>query len=287
MIVLLAALWLSPPQTGEEALPRPNGYDDLVAAGKMLPASASDWNDLNPVQLRATLATNRAALDLALRGLSKKCQVPMEYTGSYFDAHSPDIAQMRALGKALEAEGKLAEADAKQGDAARDYATVVELGVESGRGGVLIHRLVEIAIESIGEVKLKALTPKLSAKECRECLTILEKARADRDSFNSVARRERRYSRRVGPLRQRLLEFALSCIGRDTITKLNNLIRGEDATALKALLTTEGALAARDFELASGRKPKTWGDLVPAYLDKVPDAPETNGPMAFTDFAPQ
>ncbi len=280
LVLTLFAGGKPPPIDGP--LPQPNGYDDLVAAGKLLSTSTADWEDFNNERLRGVLAENQPALTLARQGLAKKCQVPMAYSEEYFAQHVMDIAKMKAIAMALAADGKAAEIANREGDAAKDYATIIKLGVESARGGVLIHRLVDIAIESIGVKHLKAVTSRLTAGECRQCLQILEGAAADQDSFAIVCRREKRFNETAGSFRERIVQGILRLAGRDDMAAIMKKIVPKDIACRRALVEMEGSLAGRAFELENnGRVPKGWEDLAPAYLPGVPNDPTTNGPLPF------
>ena len=281
MLLLLTLVVGRKPPPIDEPLPKPNGYDDLVAAGRLLPSSTADWLDLGTDQLRAVLISNRESLRLAREGLSKKCQVPVGYSNQYIAEHTVlELPKMKDLAFALEAEAKLAEAENRKGDAARDYALIVELGAESGRGGYLIHCLVDMAIESIGASRLKTALPTLDAQQCRQCLQVLEKADADRDSFEKFSLRERRFSQSAGTFGERLQETGMRLIGRGEVTIGINMTRPKYLAARKRVLDVETLLATRAFALDHGHAPTRWGDLVPGYLRNIPMEPGTNEPMS-------
>jgi len=65
-VIALVAMVYSASEKPEPAvtLPNPNGYDDFVAAGNMLPFPSIDWGALDIDQLKLTLATNQQALQL-------------------------------------------------------------------------------------------------------------------------------------------------------------------------------------------------------------------------------
>jgi hypothetical protein len=58
--------------------PTPNGFDDLIAAMKVL-SIPDDFSKLGTEDLRAIAISNEAALDLIRAGLAKESFIPVEY----------------------------------------------------------------------------------------------------------------------------------------------------------------------------------------------------------------
>ncbi len=280
---VFAALSQAPvPSLALEPLPIPNGYDDFVAAGKMLPEDVYAWDDLRLEDLRARLLTNQPALDLARRGLTRKCQSTIGYPGGYSPDLNLEIASMKHLAQLLAFHGKLAEADGRLGDAATDYASILALGIESGRGGVSINCLVEIAIEAIGAKRLLAVVPFLSADESRETLKILALAQADRDSSDKFREHEERFVREHSSLKDRLARLPLKILGRDDVAAMEAKIAKKYQACELAYFKLEAHLAEHAFELEKSRGATNWSDLVPAYLAAIPrDPTTTNSTLAF------
>ena len=73
--------------------------------------------------------------------------VPIEYTADYVDALLIRIQDLRLLERALNAEGRLAEAEGRTPDAIRSYLDTIHLGRAVGNGGLIINRLVGLAVE--------------------------------------------------------------------------------------------------------------------------------------------
>ena len=107
-VVLLAAVIfiLSQPAPAPPPLPKPNGYDDFLKAGKMLTGNTSDYGTMKEEQLRTMVATNAEALKLARTGFSRECRVPLDYSTNF--AHLDDLPAVKRLASAFAAEGRLA-----------------------------------------------------------------------------------------------------------------------------------------------------------------------------------
>ena len=84
VLLVVATLVLTrnqPPPAGPP-LPNPNGYDDFVQAGRMVADNTSDYSTMSEADLRALVKTNSEALKLARTGLTRECQVPLDYLGA-------------------------------------------------------------------------------------------------------------------------------------------------------------------------------------------------------------
>src|ERR1700722_12077916 len=189
----LASQIISPlPQI--QPLPNPNGYDDLVKAGKMVVVNATInttfYSDMGEAQLQEVVSTNADALALARAGLSNQCQVAVQYSETYASNHLSDLASLKRLAQAFAAEGRLAEMENRPNDAAKSYLEVIHLGNESSRGGTLTDELVGMAIEAIGTSSLQKLVPELNAQSCRETADALETLDSQKQTLNEFMQQE-------------------------------------------------------------------------------------------------
>jgi hypothetical protein len=276
VIVLALFAYLAwPPSATTPTPPNPNGYDDFVAAGKILPKM--DWDKLNIDELRVALETNKEVFTLVQRGLSKKCQTPINF---HFADHIPELMGEKRLAQALVARGNFAQTEGRINDAVNDGATIIALGIESAHGGPLISALVEIAIESMGVKQLAAAIPSLDKEGALQCLQTLQKAVADRDPFAKVMSAERLYYLHE-PLREKLSELYERITEPNEAAKIEAKARSMYEAHGLTLLRIEAQLAARAFELEKGRPATNWSDLVPTYLPAIPNDPTTNRPIQF------
>ena len=191
--------------------------------------------------LRTLVTKNTAGLKLARTGLSRVCQVPLDYSATNA-SRSPELAKLKRLARALEAEGRLAKLENRPADAAAAYLTVIRLGSAIRQGGTILDSLVGIAVEAIGTAPMEKLAPGLDAKQCREIAAALE--------FRSLKQTE-----------------------QGVTAKLT----AQQTRARRLLIE----LAARAYELEKGERPKNLTNLVPAYLKTIPQDPLTGTNMAY------
>lgn len=260
-----------------QPLPNPNGYDDLVKAGKMLASNVSDYDKMNHEELRMLVTSNSNALQAARSGLQQQCRVSLRFSPDY-----PDLDKMSGLKKlaqAFIAEGVLAEMENRPNDAAKSYLDAFHLGNKSAHGGLLIDQLVEIAMEAVGTSHLQKIVDRLDAKSCRETVTALETLDAQRQSWNEVIQQEDGWSRRTfTSLSYRIYRPLLSKMTREAFQKAERKFK-EQQTKTRQLLID---LAARAYELEKGRRPASLAELVPDYLKAVPQDPVSGTNMVYS-----
>jgi len=265
-------VFLEEPPAPLAPLPNPNGYEDLVKAGKMLGAKEDDYYKTNEAVLRKLVAENAEGLSLARKALKEQCQVTVQFNSAYANNHFSDLVTVKKLATTLACEGKVAEIENRPMDAAKSYLDAIHLGNESARGGVLIDQLVGTAIESIGTSSLQKLVDQLDAKTCRETAATLETLDAQRQTWNDVIQQENAWSRRtfIG-LRYRLSLLISDLSIKQDQEKAQQHFINQVAKTRQLLIT----LATRAYELDKGHPPASTADLVPAYFKAVPQAPAT------------
>jgi hypothetical protein len=253
-------------------LPIPNGYDDLVKAGKMLGAKEDDYYKTNEAVLRKLVAENAEGLSLARKALKEHCQVTVQFKSAYANSHIPDLVGIKRLMITLNAEGFLAEMDSRPNDAVNSYLDAIHLGNESAHGGVLIDQLVGTAIEAVGTSCLQKLVGRLDAKTCRETAAALESLDAQRETWNDVIQQENTWSRRTFMgLRYRLSLLASGRSLKQDQEKAEQQFNNQQVKTRQLMI----ALAARAYELDKGHRPASAAELVPEYLKAVPQDPVT------------
>jgi hypothetical protein len=259
-------------------LPNPNGYDDLVKAGKTIKGDVWDYDKANLEKLRGIVLTNAGALSLARSALSNQCGVTLQFSQAYLTNHLPELIGFRSLAQAFATEGKLAEMDIRFNDAAKSYLDAIHLGVAAGRGGTLIDEMLGIAIESLGLEQLQKIAGNLDGKSCRDTIQTLETLDTQRQSWADVLRQEDAWSRRTFGLRGQILRWIYHPV-RD-----RNYQRAIDT--IKSTQKKEGQLlidlAVHAYELDKGHRPTNLADLVPDYLKAVPQDPFTGTNMSYT-----
>jgi hypothetical protein len=278
----LAAAWYSllpPPTPLIEPLPHPNGYDDLVAAGQMVSDELPDLKTATVEALAGFVVRNRAALDRARLGLTRQCRVPTEYSLDYLDRHDDyDLSAARRIAGVLGAEGRLAELENHAAEAATNYLTVMKLGVELDRGGVLIDALVAIACESLGTKLLANEVPKLTAEQSHALARNVEDLEATREPMEKIVEHEHAFRRSgLNGIRNMIGSVVL----RRRLRVNEQQVVSRYYQNCRPSLELQGKLAAHAFELEKGRPATGWNDLVPAYLKRIPFDPGTTNQLPF------
>ena len=276
----LLLFWTAQPLPPIASLPNPNGYDDLVKAGKMVTADVGDYDKIDEAQLRELVATNAEALQLLRAGLSNQCRVPaQQFSQTNMENHLNELAGFKKLAQVLAAEGRLAKMEGYPSEAARSYLDVFRFGTESARGGVLIDQMVGVAIEAIGVAHLQKLVDQLDAKSCRETAATLETLDSQGRTWQQVMQQERDWSRRAYPgVRYELVRL----MSRNSLNKdFQKTEEKFNKQQMKARQLTV-ALAARAYELEKGHPPASVADLVPDYLKTVPQNPITGTNLVYS-----
>ena len=197
-LLVVAAFVLTrnqPPPAGP-TLPKPNGYDDFVQAGRLVADNTPDFGTMSEGDLRALAAKNSEALKLVRTGLTRECQVPLDLI-SPNPSYYTNLAVIKRLAQAMAAEGRLAELENRPAEASQAYLNVIRLGYAIPRGGLLIDSLVGIAVEAIGTFYMEKLAPRLDAKQCREAAATLESCQGKREPAQIIVSRERTWARRA------------------------------------------------------------------------------------------
>jgi hypothetical protein len=252
------------PQAPQIALPNPNGYDDLLKAGKTL----HPGDPTSP----------RQALDMARAALARECVVPLEYSISDLEDRER-LFTLRALAGALSAEGRLAEVNGRPADAARDYLDVIRLARAGSRGGLAIDWLVGHALHGIGVEALIRLRKTLTPEHCRELIGTLQTLNAHRESVEDVLDRDQLWER-------------IACDWKDQLMRWVSMVAGSESSlrpALEYMETRNQArlrllicgLALRSYCGEHARPPERLADLVPVYLPEPPQDPYTGEPLLY------
>jgi hypothetical protein len=275
----LLLFWDAEPLPLIPPLPNPNGYEDLVKAGKMADNNTGDFYEMKLEELRGLVAKNSDALQAARTGLQEDCAVPLQFSENYMSQHLSELADYKRLAQAFVAEGRLAEMENRTGDAAKSYLDVIRLGHKSDHGGILIDLLVGIAVEAMGVAHLQNLVDQLDAKSCREAAATLETLDAQGQSWQQVVQQENAWSRRAYPgTKYRLGELVMS-------SSLKKALQGGERKFNKQQLIARQLLvdlAARAYELDKGHHLANLADLVPDYLKAIPQDPFTGTNMVYS-----
>ena len=276
-LVLIYALRPDQKAAPPSPLPSPNGYDDFVKAGYLLALSTNYFTRMSVEELRSYVGTNQESLRLMRLGLNRECRVPVETTTVYTQEHVEDASRIKHAAQLLSAEGWLAEMEGRHDLAAKSHLERVRLGLASSMGGLLIDRLVGVAIEDVGLTGLERTAQRLNGLACKEIIQGLEGINASADSAAEYIKRERERNRRtIGwsvRLQVKLLGWVFSkpSFFEATDQKFTAKVITTDRRRRQLMLN----LASRAYELEHGKRPLRAEDLVPSLLRAAPKDPET------------
>jgi len=263
-------------------LPSPNGYDDFVKAGQMLASNTSRYDEMSDEQLRQLVTQNAEALRLVRTGLSRECRVPLAYSQTDMGNHISELGSIKQLVQALNAEGRLAEMEHRNNDAARAYLDAMRLGHEATRGGPLIDGLVRIACEATGSRSLQKLVTNLDARECREVINALEIIEKKQESFEEVLKNEREWRQRSFPFYQQIVRSLMRLFNVASVKQAEQRASQKFQTQEKRRRELMLDVAVRAYDLEKGQRPKSIAELVPDYLKAIPKDPLTGTNMIYS-----
>jgi len=272
--LFLGWFFFLPPKA--EPLPHPNGYDDFVAAGKMLKGNVPDEKTGTLEECREFVSANREALARGRLGLTRECRVPTEYSSTWLQSHLNQIMATRQLGHAFCVEGELAELEKRPVDAASSYLTAIKMGAMLAHGGVMIDGLIATACEGEGEIFLEREVRTLNIEQSRKLITELEKVESEQEPSAQIIKHEKRWV--MGTLRSigGIKTFVSESVATRSLKPgdaMQKVFSAEYGTRLQWTLQLKAKLAAHAYSLEKGRLPTSWNDLVPAYLKSVPNVP--------------
>jgi hypothetical protein len=244
--------------------PNPNGYDDFLKAGTAVSGNVANFSELDHDGLSQLVSTNAESLRLLRVGLTRQCAVPVtDSTLTNLGVLMADLPRLKNLAELLGAEGRLAEMEGRPADAANSYVNAIRLSNEISKG-LLINRLVGVAIQNIGYIPLVKLVPQLSCEQAKPIIAALVKIDENGVIWDDVLRAERRYARQQ--FRQTLNPVAwLSSWW--TNRPLLDKARKMHYVILARMRLMAAELALRCYRSAHGNPPDHLEQLSPEYLD--------------------
>jgi hypothetical protein len=275
----LLLFWDAEPLPPIPPLPNPNGYEDLVKAGQMITGKPENYEQMNQAQLGKLIDSNTEPLELLHAALTNQCRVPLQFTQVDMDNLLNELARFKRLAQLQAAQGRLAEMNNHPGVAARSYLEIVNLGIKSTQGGMMLNQLVGIAIEKVGTGSLQKIVDRLDVKSCRETAGKLEALDAQRQTWSDVLQHEHDWSRRAFTgLRNELTRVISSGTIRKSEEDSEQAFKKHELKTRQLIID----LAARAYELDKGHRPPSVADLVPDYLKAVPQDPITGTNMVYS-----
>jgi len=259
-------------------LPNPNGYDFFLNAGKMAANNSRQAERMNEAQLRDLVEKNAKALSLSRAGFSNQCQVPLQYSVAYWDTHLEESGCLRRLARAFIAEGRLAEMENRNVDAAGSFLDIIHLSDKSAHGGLLIDELVAGDMGALGTTHLQKLVPRLDARTCRETAATLQSLDSEAETWNTIMQQEKVWRTVYARLQRRKISALEARLQKDLDSSCELKFNWQKQQTRQLMVN----LAVHAYELEKGHPPASIADLVPAYLKAVPQDPVTGTNLVYS-----
>ncbi len=261
-----------------EALPSPNGFDDLVRAGNSLNWTAvpnADGDEATMDACQAFMRDNAAQLSLLREGLDTPCRCPFDFTMASMSGDLATDQAMRSLCRALWIEAKAATAGDCPGSAITAYLDAVRLSEKLSHGSSTNKYFVAEAIAGDTFDRITRCLTKLDPVALNRMRLGLEEFSNRREPLGAILEREWAWNR-----------LAFGWYGRyfhwiDELTESDyriSEIRTRSETRSR-LLTAEAAV--RRHVLLQGAPPQSLASIVPEYLAWVPIDPYSNRPLVY------
>jgi len=288
--LLLAALALPPAYVAWELahplpvpdlpVPRPNGIDDIVAAGKALdtsPILSAGAEPQSTEELAAEVAKYADDYARLRLGLTRDILATIWAVDGKIDTAAvfstgPTAANsdaVRHAAQGLMRESQLAQQQKRYGDAARIALDNMHLGQVVTRNGLLIDYLTGVMIERMGDQSLYEVLPQLNADECRDMIAALAGMERRREPIEDVLRRERICSENLFGWFGHFHDLAIRLASTDHRRRMFGVRDRQQATT--RLLIAELALHA--YQLEHGALPDQLDQLTPEFLTELPVDP--------------
>ena len=253
-------------------------------AGQLVTVPKAPGPNPSAEELRALVTPNAEALKLVRAGLNQECRVPISFSPEYYVETNQMIAlECKALDMVLEAEGRLAEMEHRTNDALKIYLEAIRFSHEASRGGFKINAVVGQHCEAAGLGRLRQLMGGLDAGQCREAIKTLETLEAKREPIADVLARDKKWWHNHASLRDQM-KFIPTLAKDPSLNPMNispEELEKNSKERQKQARQLIIDLAARCYELEKGARPKDMADLVPAYLNSIPQDPFTGTNMVY------
>jgi hypothetical protein len=256
--------------------PRPNGYDDFVAATKFIPA-INLRDPMEAAELRDLVMPNAEATRLLQSGLSRQCVVPAERMTT-LQTVSDDLSGLKRLAQFLRAAGQLAELEGRTNEAVQTYLDCIHLGNESSRGGLNIHRLVGIACEATGLDPLARSVVFLTPEQQLQVAQRLLDMDAEAVPLAEIWETENRFTRSRFPPQWNPVSWMRNMWQNHQVKK-KTTAKNNMVAAHRRLIAIE--LGLRCYWSKHGKLPAQLDELAPEFLTHIPPDPFSNQAMIY------
>jgi hypothetical protein len=268
---------LTPTPIPKVDLPVPNGFDDFVAAGRMVgPTVAAKlvaWDQLTDAQLAHELAKLEGAFSRMREGFTKECLHPY-----FFKPWVQENSQaLNQLFTALFGQAAFARRSKDLELEVANYMDLLRLAHAESRGMAADnYDSVFGQYEGDAHGSIWKLLPRLSAAQCKRTAAMLWELDRRREPWALRVARQRIIEENGGWRRHsRLILEEWSGAELKASRRIEHFRR---VTELRILIIE---LSLRAYQLDHGRLPTHLSELVPDYLPAVPQDPFGDGDIKY------
>jgi len=268
---------LTPDPIPKSIVPNPNGYEELVAASRLMTTTlfdgTLDFKTATAQQLRPEVKKCEKAFGMVASGLQKPCVVPVDYSTASISVE--DMMAFRRMDRALAGQGRLAELENRFKDAAGSYQDAISFGYGVRRGGLLIDGMVGIACSRGGTEPLYFIRDKLPPDQVSQLISQLVQLDATDEPYAEYEKRDRIWAQGATGWHGHFNQILSQLFNRTC----DFLFFNSDDLPL-AYLTHQATIRLLICELALAqfhnehlRWPTSLDDLIPKYLTAIPADP--------------
>jgi hypothetical protein len=297
-VVLVAVVWsvLAGLGTGGGPLPEPppipvpNGYDDVLEAGRAIEKSGLvgpklDLAKAGLAELQPVVQESRDSIAQARKGLEKPFQVPVIYDlNRMMEVTMHDLGSIRGgLVRATVAQGRLAELEGRIDEAVGCYSDIIRLSEAMSHRVPMIAFQISEAIEMHGLFHLRDMRDKLSAEQCRKLIGLLQETDLKQETAGNVKQYETAFMnanmKRMGLFSSIMLK--VSGVQSKTVAQVTQMLESSERRHVAARRVLIADLALRLYREEHGESPPDLNALVPSILKSVPVDPYTGKPLRY------
>ena len=262
-------------QRGVDVIPNPNGYDQIRQASLRIRDRLEDFEKLSDLELEVYLKECEPELTLLRQGLNLPSAVPVEFDANWITTQLPVMMGARNLGHALAVEAELFQRKGNLDQVVQSALDLVKLGLVVGNKGLAIDFMLGTACEIQGAGIITNSLEILDPDQCKAVIEILESLDSQRESLDSMFRREKRW----GVAANGYLEYLKAMIEfRSWRPERSGYFNTQVQVnaRLKDLRLIRIRIATQAFLLSRNQSPTNALELVPEFLKEVPLDPGTS-----------
>jgi hypothetical protein len=264
-------------------LPSPNGYDDFLAAVKLLPShplvNSANFDPETATEQELQQASDElaAVFDQVRRGLKHPAMTSPTYTMD--DIRMDDFMSFRTMARGFDAQGRWLLKSGDSGQAVDVFIDGARFGVQMAKGGVMVNDLVGLACTGVAMKGLYLSRQEIPPENITRTISVLKQLETERDLAEDFLYRDKVWSQRWGGWYSHLMVILSKVSDEDwDSAEMYAQARARELATLR-LLQLE--LALRLYKHDQGQHPESLDELVPKYIEAVPLDPmsPTNEPL--------